>query len=120
MLHCCLGMICCNTLCRYLMKNWDIAHKDSVFLCDDHNDLELAAVVGLAFLPTISSVGVPASPQYSLQGSVVSQDPWVWEIVLYATACSSRLKLGFVEGLNTGSMLAQNLLGSIIEAVWVT
>lgn len=38
------------------MKNWDIEHKDSVFLCDDHNDLELAAVVGLAFLPTISSV----------------------------------------------------------------
>ena len=38
------------------MKQWSVARSDSVFLCDDDNDMELAAEVGRAFLPSISSV----------------------------------------------------------------
>ena len=38
------------------MKRWSVARSDSVFLCDDDNDMELAAEVGRAFLPSISSV----------------------------------------------------------------
>lgn len=30
--------------------------QDCVFLCDDDNDMELAAVVGKAFLPSVTSV----------------------------------------------------------------
>jgi hypothetical protein len=41
---------------RHLMKRWGVEAKDSVFLCDDDNDLELAVEVGRAFLPTITSV----------------------------------------------------------------
>lgn len=48
----------CRHVHRYLMKTWGIKHQDSVFLCDDDNDMELAALVGRAFLPTVSSASV--------------------------------------------------------------
>ena len=38
------------------MKKWGMEHSNAVFLCDDDNDMPLAAVVGKAFLPTVSSV----------------------------------------------------------------
>ncbi len=38
------------------MKKWGISETESVFLCDDDNDLELAAHVARAFLPSITSV----------------------------------------------------------------
>ncbi|GAX80007.1 hypothetical protein CEUSTIGMA_g7446.t1 [Chlamydomonas eustigma] len=43
---------------KYLMKCWSIDSKDSVFLCDDDNDMELALQVGKAFLPSITSDSV--------------------------------------------------------------
>lgn len=41
---------------RYLMQRFSAARQDCVFLCDDDNDLALAADVGKAFLPSITSV----------------------------------------------------------------
>jgi hypothetical protein len=41
---------------RYLMQRHGAAAADCVFLCDDDNDLELAALVGKAFVPSIGSV----------------------------------------------------------------
>lgn len=38
------------------MKKWGILKPDSVFLCDDDNDMELAVDIGKAFLPSITSV----------------------------------------------------------------
>ncbi len=44
---------------RYLMARFCIEDTSkSAFLCDDDNDLPLAALVGKAFLPSISSVSV--------------------------------------------------------------
>lgn len=41
------------------MKRWKVEQKaDTAFLCDDDNDMELAAEVGRAFLPSITSVGL--------------------------------------------------------------
>lgn len=45
------------------MKAWGVEKlSDSVFLCDDDNDMELAVEVGKAFLPSISSVSLPIYP----------------------------------------------------------
>jgi hypothetical protein len=41
---------------RHLMHKWGVAPAATAFLCDDDNDLALAAVVGKAFLPSISAV----------------------------------------------------------------
>lgn len=41
---------------RYLMQRFGAARSDCVFLCDDDNDMALAADVGKAFLPSITSV----------------------------------------------------------------
>lgn len=40
----------------YLMKKFDVPADRCVFLCDDDNDLKLAAIVGKAFLPSVSAV----------------------------------------------------------------
>jgi len=40
----------------YLMRRWGVPASSCVLLCDDDNDLQLAAVVGKAFLPSISHV----------------------------------------------------------------
>lgn len=40
----------------HLMKRFGVPAEGSVFLCDDDNDMQLAAMVGKAFLPTISAV----------------------------------------------------------------
>jgi 3-deoxy-D-manno-octulosonate 8-phosphate phosphatase KdsC-like HAD superfamily phosphatase len=42
---------------QHLMRKWGVASPAATaFLCDDDNDLGLAAVVGKAFLPSISAV----------------------------------------------------------------
>jgi hypothetical protein len=41
---------------QHLMHKWGVAPAATAFLCDDDNDLALAAVVGKAFLPSISAV----------------------------------------------------------------
>lgn len=41
---------------RHLMQRWGVPVASTAFLCDDDNDLALAAVVGRAFLPSISAV----------------------------------------------------------------
>ena len=38
------------------MKMWGVAKADTSLLCDDDNDLKIAAVVNSVFLPTISAV----------------------------------------------------------------
>ncbi|KAG1658592.1 hypothetical protein FOA52_016204 [Chlamydomonas sp. UWO 241] len=43
---------------QYLMKKWSAEPANAVFLCDDDNDMELASIVGRAFLPTVSSESV--------------------------------------------------------------
>ncbi|KXZ54955.1 hypothetical protein GPECTOR_3g123 [Gonium pectorale] len=43
---------------RHLMSRFAAAAPDCSFLCDDDNDLELAAEVGKAFLPSITSDSV--------------------------------------------------------------
>lgn len=49
------------TAAQYLMKRFGAAAKDCVFLCDDDNDMELAGIVGQAFLPSITSASVRAA-----------------------------------------------------------
>jgi len=41
----------------HLLLRWGAAAAFSVHLCDDDNDLPLAAMVGKAFLPSITEVG---------------------------------------------------------------
>jgi hypothetical protein len=41
---------------RHLLTHFGAAPADAAFLCDDDNDLELAAIVGKAFLPSVTSV----------------------------------------------------------------
>jgi 3-deoxy-D-manno-octulosonate 8-phosphate phosphatase KdsC-like HAD superfamily phosphatase len=41
---------------RHLMARWGVGPAATAFLCDDDNDLALAAVVGKAFLPSTSAV----------------------------------------------------------------
>jgi hypothetical protein len=43
---------------HHLMSRWGVGPAATAFLCDDDNDLALAAVVGRAFLPSISAVSV--------------------------------------------------------------
>jgi hypothetical protein len=41
------------------MNKWGVEQRaDSAFLCDDDNDMELAAEVGRAFLPNMTSVSL--------------------------------------------------------------
>lgn len=40
----------------HLMQKWGAKAGDCVLLCDDDNDLELAAAVGKVFLPSIREV----------------------------------------------------------------
>ncbi|KAG2486320.1 hypothetical protein HYH03_015024 [Edaphochlamys debaryana] len=46
---------------RHLLSRWGASAGDTAFLCDDDNDLELAAEVGRAFLPSITSDSVRAA-----------------------------------------------------------
>lgn len=41
---------------QHLMRRWGVPAQRTAFLCDDDNDLALAAVVAKAFLPSISAV----------------------------------------------------------------
>lgn len=41
---------------RHLMRRFSAPAAGCCFLCDDDNDLELAAEVGKAFLPSVTSV----------------------------------------------------------------
>ncbi len=41
---------------RHLMRRFSAPAPGCCFLCDDDNDLELAAEVGKAFLPSVTSV----------------------------------------------------------------
>lgn len=41
---------------QHLMRKWGVNPAATAFLCDDDNDLALAAVVGKAFLPSVSAV----------------------------------------------------------------
>ncbi len=41
---------------RYLLRRFEAQAADAAFLCDDDNDMELAAIVGKAFLPSVTSV----------------------------------------------------------------
>ena len=38
------------------MKMWGVAKADTSLLCDDDNDLKIAAAVNSVFLPSISAV----------------------------------------------------------------
>lgn len=64
---------------QHLMRKWGVAPAATAFLCDDDNDLALAAVVGKAFLPSISTASMTARQRswglYSLacvQGKLVN------------------------------------------------
>lgn len=41
---------------RHLMAKWGVGPAHTGFLCDDDNDLALAAIVAKAFLPSITAV----------------------------------------------------------------
>ena len=47
----------------YLLRHFHNQPENSVLLCDDDNDLPLAAVVGRAFLPSITSNSVRSAMQ---------------------------------------------------------
>jgi 3-deoxy-D-manno-octulosonate 8-phosphate phosphatase KdsC-like HAD superfamily phosphatase len=49
----------------YLMEKFGVPASRCALLCDDDNDLELAAIVGKAFLPSIGAVSLDASMQCS-------------------------------------------------------
>ncbi|MEW5320546.1 MAG: hypothetical protein WDW38_011613 [Sanguina aurantia] len=48
---------------RHVMRRFMALEEDCTFLCDDDNDLELAAVVSKAFLPSVTSPSVEAAIQ---------------------------------------------------------
>lgn len=43
---------------EYLIRRFDSQPERCVFMCDDDNDLKLAALVGKAFLPTVATESV--------------------------------------------------------------
>eukprot|EP00197_Chlamydomonas_leiostraca_P012292 CAMPEP_0202869656 /NCGR_PEP_ID=MMETSP1391-20130828/12575_1 /ASSEMBLY_ACC=CAM_ASM_000867 /TAXON_ID=1034604 /ORGANISM="Chlamydomonas leiostraca, Strain SAG 11-49" /LENGTH=268 /DNA_ID=CAMNT_0049549997 /DNA_START=62 /DNA_END=868 /DNA_ORIENTATION=- len=58
---------------RYLMARFQARAQDCVFLCDDDNDMELAAEVGRAYLPSVTSESVrravAARPEHFVQAT---------------------------------------------------
>ncbi|GLC33935.1 hypothetical protein PLESTB_000819800 [Pleodorina starrii] len=58
---------------RHLMARLGAAAKDCCFLCDDDNDLELAAEVGRAFLPSITSDSVREAAEARPEHFVVAK-----------------------------------------------
>lgn len=61
---------------RYLMQRHGAAAADCVFLCDDDNDLELAGLVGKAFVPSIGSASMEAAIQRQPHQFFVSKTRW--------------------------------------------
>eukprot|EP00775_Hariotina_reticulata_P006674 gene6674-6898_t len=60
----------------HLMRQWGVTANRCVLLCDDDNDLQLAAVVGKAFLPSISHESVTAAVAAAPEKFVVSDVKW--------------------------------------------
>ncbi|GIM06259.1 hypothetical protein Vretimale_10615 [Volvox reticuliferus] len=58
---------------RHLMAHFGAAAKDCSFLCDDDNDLELAAEVGRAFLPSLTSDSIRQAAEARPEHFVVAK-----------------------------------------------
>ena len=59
---------------QYVAKKWGARAEDAVMLMDDDNDLELAAWVGRAFVPTVSHESVYAAVAKDPGHFVLSED----------------------------------------------
>ena len=58
---------------RYLMQHFAVVPEDSVLMCDDDNDLGLAACVSKAYLPGITAPSVQAAVDAAPERFYVSQ-----------------------------------------------
>lgn len=47
----------------HIAKQMGVDMKDTAFLCDDDNDIDLAKVVGKAYMPTVAAVRFPSLPR---------------------------------------------------------
>ncbi|KAG2432634.1 hypothetical protein HXX76_008974 [Chlamydomonas incerta] len=80
---------------RHLMARFGAAAPDCSFLCDDDNDLQLAAEVGRAFLPSITSdsvrVAAEARPEHFVVAKTAGQGVVATEEALRAVMAHYKL-----------------------------
>ncbi|KAL6774273.1 hypothetical protein ACKKBG_A24400 [Auxenochlorella protothecoides x Auxenochlorella symbiontica] len=63
---------------RHLAARWGADLSRALFLCDDDNDLELAAAVGRAFLPSITSESMGSAARAGGDAFYVARMPVPW------------------------------------------